>query len=80
MRLFWRDMIRILWTTMLMTGVFTFLTILIAVIRALTSFEITSETEKKMTGLCGINMLIAGLCWCMSFVLGVIVLFVRIWG
>ena len=65
---------------MLIAGVFTFLTILIGIIRAVISFEITSETEKKMTGLCGINMLMAGLCWCMSFVLGVIVLFVRIWG
>ena len=73
-------MSRILWTLMLIAGVFTFLTILIGIIRAVISFEITSETEKKMTGLCGINMLMAGLCWCMSFVLGVIVLFVRIWG
>lgn len=73
-------MSRILWTLMLIAGVFTFLTILIGIIRAVISFEITSETEKKMTVLCGINMLMAGLCWCMSFVLGVIVLFVRIWG
>ena len=73
-------MSRILWTLMLIAGVFTFLTILIGIIRAVISFEITGKTDEKMLRMCSFNMLMAGLCWCMSFVLGVIVLFVRIWG
>ena len=72
-------MIKMFWTAALIAVVFTFLAISISVIRALLSFEISDETEERMLKIFAYNALIAGACWCISFVLGMIVLFVRIW-
>ncbi len=72
-------MVKIFWTLLLFACLFTFTTVVIAIARAMFTWEISSETEKKMLGICGISMMISGALWIAAVFIGATLLFGLIW-
>jgi hypothetical protein len=72
-------MIKMFWTMLLLSGVFTFSTIAAVVIKAMVSTEVSSEAEEKIDKICLLNMLLSWIFWFITIVLGIILLIIIIW-